>query len=143
MESDLHGTWLSCQQGCVSFAKWTAIFSHCERSFIFLAKFAENHEAASTDLKSSETRNVFNFGYLGVSNTPYHCAIDRKSSCVAGLSINCTCDEHLFDHKPRKQAKILKTTVRNTPKRRIELCLGVFYVITLDLSLIILEIMNR
>ena len=39
---------------------------HCERSFIFLAKskFAKNYEAASTDLKSSKTHNVLNFGYI-------------------------------------------------------------------------------
>ena len=68
MEPDLHGTWLACQQGDRSFAKWTAIFGHCERSFVFLAKFAKKHEAASTDLKSSKTRNVLNFGYiLGIS----------------------------------------------------------------------------
>ena len=70
MKPDLHGSWLSCHQGDRSFAKWTAIFGNCRRSFIFLANFAKNEEVASRDLKSSETRNVFDFGYFGVFNTP-------------------------------------------------------------------------
>ena len=31
----------------------------------------KNDEVASQDLKSSKTRNVFDFGYFGVFNTPY------------------------------------------------------------------------
>ena len=41
------------------------------RVFIFLVNFAKNDKVASRDLKRSETRNVFNFGYFGVFNTPY------------------------------------------------------------------------
>ena len=70
-EADLHGSWYACRQGDGSFAKWTAILDHCWSSFIFLANLAKNNEVASRDLKSSETRNVFDFGYFGVSNTPY------------------------------------------------------------------------
>ena len=47
MEPDLHWTWLACRQGDRS-------FGHCERSFIFLVKFAKNQEAASMDLKRSK-----------------------------------------------------------------------------------------
>ena len=64
MEPDLHGTCLACRQGGRSFAKWTAIFGHCERSFIFLARFTKKYEAASTDVKSSKTRNMSNVGYI-------------------------------------------------------------------------------
>ena len=71
MDPDLRGTWLACQQGDRSFAKWTAIFGHRERSFVFLAKFAKDYEAASTGLTSSKTRSAFDFGYFGVSNAPY------------------------------------------------------------------------
>ena len=69
-EPDLHGSWLACHQGDRSFAKWTAIFGHCGRSFIFLASFAKNDEVAARDLKSSETRNVFDVGYFRVFNPP-------------------------------------------------------------------------
>ena len=41
------------------------------RVFIFLVNFAKNDKVASRDLKSSKTRNVFNFGYFGVFDTPY------------------------------------------------------------------------
>ena len=52
-------------------AVWTAILGHCGRSFIFLVNFAKNGEVASQDLESSETCNMFNFGYFGVFNAPY------------------------------------------------------------------------
>ena len=61
MEPDLHGSYLGCREGDGngSSAKWTAIFGHCERSFFF-GEFREKRE----------TRNVFDSGYFGVSNTP-------------------------------------------------------------------------
>ena len=43
---------------------------HCGKSFIFLANFAKTDKVASWDLKSSETRNVFDIEYFGVFNTP-------------------------------------------------------------------------
>ena len=72
MEPNLYGTWLACQQGDRSFAKWTAIFGHCERSFIFLAKFAKKSRSrVYGPEKKAKVRNVLNFGYFGASNTPY------------------------------------------------------------------------
>ena len=36
-----------------------------------LSRPEKYHEVASRDLKSMKTRNEFDFGYFGVSNTPY------------------------------------------------------------------------
>ena len=55
----------------------------------FLANFAKNNEVDSRDLKSSKTRNVFNFGYFGAFNTPY-----LRFRCLAkGRQLEKACNE--------------------------------------------------
>ena len=81
-----------------------AIFGHCERSFIFLANFAKNDEVASRDLKSSETRNVFDFCSIsGISVcliSPIHSPWVTMSITTV-LHTDCMCGEIMATSKSK------------------------------------------
>ena len=54
--------------GWVHFCKMDPHFWPLWEEFYFPGKFRKKRRSS---LKSSEIRNVFDFGYFGVSNTPY------------------------------------------------------------------------